>query len=118
MPEEIEKNEDAPRETGKIGLARKLDAVGWGLFLIWLGIVLLVGADTSVALLGIGLIILGVQVARLFLNLAIERFWFVVGLLFVVGSLWQLADTRMPLPPILLIAAGLALILTQFLRKS
>jgi hypothetical protein len=68
-----------------------------------------------VTLLGIGLIILCVQVARLFFRLRLEGFWFVVGLLFVVGSLWQLA--RIPLPAILLIAAGLALILTRFLRK-
>jgi hypothetical protein len=117
VAEDIGKTEEEPKEAEKNGLARRLDAVGWGLFLIWLGIVLLAGADTSVALLGIGLIVLGVQVARLFLKLALERFWFVVGVLFVVGSLWQLADTRVPIPPILLIAAGLALILTHFLRK-
>ena len=99
-------------------LTRRLDAVGWGLFLIWLGVVLLAKAQTSVALLGIGIIMLGVQLARVVMKLKVEGFWFVVGLLFVVGSLWQLADTRIPLVPILLIAAGLALVLTRFLPRQ
>jgi hypothetical protein len=117
LAEELERKEAAPQENEKTGLAQKLDAIGWGSFLIWLGIVYLVGMDVRVVLLGIGLIILGVQVARLFLKLRVERFWLIVGLLFVVGSLWQLADPRVPIPAILLITAGLALILTQFLRK-
>jgi hypothetical protein len=108
---------EEPPKAEDNGLARKLDAAGWGLFLIWLGIVLLAKAETSVALLGIGIIMVGVQLARLFLNLRLEGFWFVVGLLFVVGGLWQLADTRLPLVPILLIVAGLALVLTRFLPK-
>jgi hypothetical protein len=49
------------------------------------------------------------------LKLRLEGFWFVAGLLFIVGALWQLADTRIPLVPILLIAAGLALVLTRFI---
>ena len=98
--------------------ARKLDAFGWGLFLIWLGIVLLAKAQTSVALLGIGIIMLGVQLARVVLKLRIEGFWFVAGLLFIIGALWQLANTRIPLVPILLIAAGVALILTRFLPRQ
>jgi hypothetical protein len=107
-----------PDKTRNAGLAQKLDAVGWGLFLIWLGIVLLAGAKTSVALLGIGIIMVGVQLARQFLRIRIEGFWFVVGLLFLVGSLWQLADTRVRLIPILLIVAGVALIVTKFLSRQ
>jgi hypothetical protein len=104
------------RKTGDV--AHKLDAVGWGLFLIWLGIVLLAKAQTSVALLGIGIIMLGVQLARVALKLRPEGFWFVAGLLFIVGALWQLANTRIPLVPILLIAAGVALVLTRFFPRQ
>ena len=99
-------------------LIRRLDAFGWGLFLIWLGIVLLAKAQTSVALLGIGIIMLGVQLARVVLRLRLEVFWFVAGLLFIVGALWQLANARIPLVPILLIAAGVALVLTRFLPRQ
>ncbi len=118
-PQEIQEQEKqkGPQKAEKSELSRKLDAAGWGSFLIWLGIVLMVGADTSVALLGIGIIMVGVQVARLVLKLHMERFWLVVGLLFVVGGIWQLIDTRLHLVPILLIVAGLALMLIKFLPR-
>jgi hypothetical protein len=116
VPQEVGvQKPDRPSAEKANDLIRKLDAVGWGLFLIWLGIVLLAKAQTSVALLGIGIIMLGVQLARMALKLRLEGFWFVAGLLFIVGALWQLADTRIPLVPILLIAAGLALVLTRFI---
>jgi|GEM_PF-676899 len=108
---------DRPTAEREIQLIRKLDAFGWGLFLIWLGIVLLAKAQTSVALLGIGIIMLGVQLARVVLKLRLEVFWFVAGLLFIVGALWQLGNARIPLVPILLIAAGVALVLTRFLPR-
>jgi hypothetical protein len=98
-------------------LPRKLDAVGWALFLIWIGIVLLAKTSSSVALVGIGIIILGVQVARVFLKLSLEGFWFVVGLLFLVGGIWQMVGARFPLVPILLIVAGVALLVTRFMPK-
>jgi hypothetical protein len=106
-----------PEKAGRTILARRLDAVGWALFLIWIGIVLLIGAQASLALLGIGIIIVGVQVARVLYQMSLEGFWFVVGLLFLVGGIWQMAGTRFPLVPILLIVAGVALIVTRFLPK-
>lgn len=115
VPEKEEKEE--PQKVPKSDLARKLDAVGWGLFLIWIGVVLLARAEASLALLGIGVIIVGVQMARVFLKLNPEGFWLVVGLLFVVGGIWQLLDAKLPLVPILLIVAGLALLLTRFLPR-
>lgn len=106
-----------PEKAATSELARRLDAVGWALFLIWIGIVLLISAQASLALLGIGVIILGVQVARVVLQLNLEGFWFVVGLLFLVGGFWQMVGAQFPLVPILLIVAGLAVILTRFLPR-
>jgi hypothetical protein len=122
MPEESGEQKEQLKETAGKGpqgspLARKLDAVGWALFLIWIGIVLLAKTSSSVALVGIGIIILGVQVARVFLKLTLEGFWFVVGLLFLVGGIWQMVGARFPLVPILLIVAGVALIVTRFMPK-
>jgi len=117
MAEDAKKEEVETKESEGRGMARKLDAVGWGLFLIWIGIVLLLNASSSVALLGIGVIILGVQVARVFLKLNLEGFWFVVGLLFLMGGIWQMVGARFPLVPILLIVAGVALIVTRFMPK-
>ena len=114
--EEKEK-QTRPGKTEEVNLARKMDAVGWALFLIWVGIVLLAKTSSSVALVGIGIIILGVQVARVLLKLNLEGFWFVVGLLFLMGGIWQMVGARFPLVPILLIVAGVALIVTRFMPK-
>lgn len=46
---------------------RKLDAVGWGLFFIWMGIAVLADVGLGVGFLGVGLIILGGVVAREYL---------------------------------------------------
>lgn len=113
--EKVEKQ--APEDAGRTALARKLDAVGWALFLIWIGIILLMGAKASLALLGIGIIIVGVQVIRMLYQLSLEGFWFVVGLLILVGAIWQMAGAKFKLVPILLIVAGVALIVTRFLPK-
>ncbi len=98
-------------------LAKKLDAVGWGLFFIWVGIAFLGDLDVGVGLLGVGIITLGGQVARKFLNLKLEGFWVVVGLLFVVGGLWELFEAEIGLVPIILIVVGLALLVSAFLGK-
>ncbi len=66
------------------------------------------------ALLGIGVITLGVQIIRKSVGLNLEGFWIVVGLLFVLGGIWDLLGTTVPLLPILLIVAGLALVLSIF----
>lgn len=52
----------------KKNLDRKVDAVGWGLFFIWMGIAILADVGWGIGLMGIGLIILGGLVAREYLS--------------------------------------------------
>ncbi len=49
-------------------LDRRLDAMGWGLFFVWMGIAVLADVGWGVGLLGVGLIILGGLVAREYLS--------------------------------------------------
>jgi len=49
-------------------LNRKLDALGWGLFFIWMGIAVLADVGWGVGFLGVGLIILGALGAREYLS--------------------------------------------------
>ena len=98
-------------------LAKKLDALGWGLFFIWVGIAFLADFHIGVGLLGVGIITLGGQAARKFLDLKLEGFWVVVGLLFFVGGLWELFEAEVGLVPILLIVVGLALLVSAFWGK-
>lgn len=98
-------------------MARKLDAVGWGLFFIWVGIAFLADLGWGVGLLGVGVLALGEQVANRHYNLKIDGFWVVVGFLFVVGGLWTIFEARVALVPLLLIVAGLAVLVSAFWGK-
>jgi hypothetical protein len=91
---------------------RKLGTIGWALFFIWVGISFLADLNIGIGLLGIGIITLGIQVARRRYNLKFEGFWVVVGLIFVIGGLWDLFQPDLPLVPILLIIAGIVLLLS------
>lgn len=99
-------------------LARRLGGAGWGLFFAWMGLALLMDVGTGVGLLGVGVITLGVQAARNYFGLRLEGFWVVVGLLFAMGGLWELFEVKLSLVAILLIAAGLALIVSALTRPK
>ena len=113
MDESVPK-EPRSRETNKGQLAQKLDAAGWGLFFIWVGVALLMGLSWGVGLLGVAVITLGEQAARRYVGLGVQAFWVVVGLLFLVGGIWELYKVDVSLAPILLIIAGAALLVSIF----
>jgi len=88
----------------------KLDAAAWGVFFLWVGIALVAGLGWGVGLLGVGVITLGGQAARRYLGLALEGFWLVVGVFFVMGGVWELLGLRFAIVPVLLIAIGIVLL--------
>lgn len=111
-------------ETARAPLAKRLDAFAWGLFFIWVGVAFLANVGWGVGLLGVGVITLGMQMARKYLDLPIERFWVVVGIVFVVWGGFQLLDIQLrewSIPggatPIVFIAVGIVLVLSALLRK-
>jgi hypothetical protein len=63
-----EKNNQELKTAQRKKLDRKLDAVGWGLFFIWIGVAVLADVGWGVGLIGVGLIILGALVAREYLS--------------------------------------------------
>ncbi|UCE05202.1 MAG: hypothetical protein JSW07_16505 [bacterium] len=103
--------------TQKTDLAKKLDVAGWGLFFIWIGIAFLANFGFALGLLGVGIITLGGQAAHKYFDLKIEGFWVVVGLLFVIGGIWDLFELKLPLVPILIILAGIVLLISVFWGK-
>lgn len=96
---------------------RRIGAAAWGLFFVWVGVSLLLGLDLGVGLLGAGVITLGAQAARSFAGLRLEGFWVVLGLLFVLGGLWELLAVKLSLVAVLILGAGLALLVSS-LRRS
>ncbi len=98
--------------------ARRLDAGGWGLFFIWVGVALIAHLGWGAGLLGVGAITLAVQAARGYLRLAGEPFWVVVGVLFVAGGVAEFLALEFNLLPMLLILAGLGLVISAARRNA
>ena len=105
-------------------LARKLDAAGWGMLFIWIGTAFLLHIGWGAGFLGIGIIMLGIQLGRMRFNLPTEGFGLVTGAVFVVTGVWELLKAKLgqePVPgglwPILSIAAGVALLVSALFRK-
>ncbi|MDH3546960.1 MAG: hypothetical protein OEN22_07655 [Gammaproteobacteria bacterium] len=94
------------------------DVLGWSLFFIWIGVAWLMGLGLGYGLLGVGIITLGMQVARYFYDVKVEWFWVLVGLAFLIAAFWELWSVAVPLAPIVLIAAGVGLLLWHMLRRD
>ncbi len=102
MSDKIEIN----KENGNEKLEKKLTAIGWSLFFIWIGITMLLKINPDIGLFGIGVITLGMQWVRKNFGLKTEGFWIAVGVLFFIGSLWGVLDIGISLVPLLIIVAG------------
>jgi len=116
MSGNVVENETSPPVTKK-DMGKRLDAAGWGLFFIWVGVSLLLDLSWGVGLIGVAAITLLGQAARKYFGLRLEKFWVAVGVLFLLGGIWELYQVQVGLVPILLIVAGGALLLSLFRRR-
>ncbi len=105
-------------------VAKKIAAVAWGLFFIWVGIGLLAQVGSGVGLLGVGVITLGAQVARAYFRLGVEPFWLVFAIACIVFGGWDLLQRELgaaAIPgspvPILFIAVGVVVLVAALLRR-
>lgn len=109
--------EDSGRESRDYGVGKTLDAAGWGLFFIWIGLVFGLEIRSSVALLGIGIITLGMQLVRKSRGLTFEGFWCLVGAAFLLSGVWQEFNVEAPLFAILLVVVGVAVLWKGVISK-
>lgn len=114
---------DQPAEDRRAS-AKKLEASGWGLFFIWIGISFLADVGWGIGLLGVGVILLGIQAGRWYVGLPVEAIGLVMGVIFVVAALWELLELNLgeePIPggfmPVVSIVVGIALVISALLRK-
>ena len=98
-------------------LAQRIGRIAWALFFIWVGIAFLLEIDSGIGLLGIGVITLGGQSARLYHRLKIEWFWVLIGLLFLAVGIWEWFEADVSLLPLVLIVVGLVLLLSSLRTK-
>ena len=97
---------------------KRITTIGWGLFFIWLGLVLMIKAGSGLILLGVGVISLGMQVARKYSGLDSDGFWIVVGILFVIVGIWEMFEISMPLMSVFLVVIGAVLLVSALKGKG
>ncbi len=90
--------------------ARKLDSIAWAVFFIWVGVAMLAQLAWGWFFLGVGALVLAVQIVRWQMDMKVEAFWVVCGIVFLADGLCNLFDLPWPLAPILIILLGVVLL--------
>jgi len=109
------------QDTQKSALDKRLDAIGWGLFLIMIGGLWLLPEGTlpdGTWLIGMGVIILGLSAYRIFIGIRVSGFWTVIGILALGFGLSEVFYLDLPIIPILLILFGVSMIYKYFTKKE
>lgn len=97
----------------KAALNRRLELIGWGCFLIMLGGFVFVPGEVlarGVWSLGVGVIMLGLNLARYVLHIRMSGFTTFLGVVSLIGGVLQLAGLEEIERAFLLIILGLALL--------
>lgn len=106
--EEIESREIV-EDPDKAALNRRLEAIGWGLFLVMLGGFILVPGEQFPKgwwSIGVGAIMLGLNVARYFNHIRMSGFTTFLGIVSIISGILQLAGMDMLEGAIFLIILG------------
>lgn len=104
-------------------LKRDFDAMAWGAFFIWWGITELVKFPEGTSAVGIGLILLGLNVARSLNGMPTNGFTIMLGILALVWGGLELAGSLLSLPfelpvfAIVLIVLGVLLMARELQRS-
>jgi hypothetical protein len=107
-------------ERSKEAHIQRLEAIGWGLFLIMTGAVWLIPGwhiPVSLWLIATGFILLGVNAVRYLYGIKMNWASLLLGLLTVLFGVGELVGLDLPLVAILLIVFGLGIILRPWLDR-
>jgi len=95
-------------------MGRKLDAIGWGAFFVWIGFTMLVKVlKPGVAAIGVGAIIIIEAIMRLVLGVSVGGFWVLMGVIFLAAGFGEIFAINLPLLPIAFLVCGILLIVRQ-----
>jgi hypothetical protein len=110
----------APVDPEKAQLNKRMEAAAWGLFLIMLGGSLLVGRETVPKgwwTIGVGVIMLGLNLARYLTGIKMSGFTVVLGCLAVIGGILELTGKEQIEGAVLLIILGAYLLLKPYFDR-
>lgn len=105
----------------KAALNKRLEGIGWGLFLVMLGGFILVPHDViseGLWSIGVGLIMLGLNAARYYFDIKMSGFTTFLGILALLGGVAQLFWMQDIGGPLLLIILGAYLLLKPWFDKQ
>ncbi len=92
-------------------LDHRLDILGWGVFFLMTGVLLLVpGLPEGTWLVGLGMLLLGLAGTRVALGLPFEWFGVILGGSALLAGFAAIAGLDLPVFALVLVACGLALI--------
>jgi hypothetical protein len=97
-----------------------MEAVAWGLFLIMLGGSLLIGREVvpkGVWTIGVGLIMLGLNLARYLTGIKMSGFTVFLGIVALIGGILELTGLRQIEGAILLVVLGAYLLLKPYFDR-
>ena len=114
-------NKNQQQDSPKAGINKRLETIGWALFFIMIGGLMLVpdGRVPSEAwLIGVGVIMLGVNLARRFIGIQVDKCGVVVGILALVFGVSGSFGLELPIFPILLTLIGVNIIRNILFKKT
>jgi hypothetical protein len=92
-------------------LAHRLDVLGWGVFFLMTGVLMLFPSlPEGTWLVGLGALMLGLAAVRVGLGLAFEWFGVILGIGALVAGFGTIAGVYIPVFALFLVACGVALI--------
>ena len=118
--EEVKTVDELKREE-KLALNKRLETVGWAFFLIMIGGLALIPDSTlpeGIWLIGVGLIMLGLNAARYYYGIKMSGFTLFLGTLALLSGIGDMLGLDLPVFPILLILIGASIIIRPMLEKD
>jgi hypothetical protein len=107
-------------DTTKKSLDKRLESIGWALFLIMLGGLWLVPKERlpeETWLIGVGIILLGLNAVRYLNGIKMSNFTLGLGILALLIGIASFAGVELPLFPIILILIGANIIFKIVTRQ-
>jgi hypothetical protein len=105
----------------KEALNKRLESIGWGLFLVMIGGIGLVPETTvpnGLWSIGVGLIMLGLNAARFYNGIRMSGFTLVLGVVALLTGIGDMAGLDLPVFPIILILIGANILLKPYFEKA
>ena len=105
----------------KVHLNKRLESIAWGIFLIMIGCLWLIPNrpfPEGAGLIGIGIILLGLNLARNLSGIKMSGTTIFLGALSLIVGISDLFGLDLPFFPILIILWGVSHILEPFLKKK